>query len=130
MRCKFGRFGESNAVFLNATTVKCTTPPADDSPDSIYREATKFSLAMNGQDFLEDSSAIEFTFVGTAPYISFATIILTLLAIAFVGGAATLCAADAYHAHQLQQPRGPPRGASGPLREPIQSINRNPGGPQ
>jgi hypothetical protein len=104
MRCRFGRFGESNAVFVNATTVKCTTPPTDDSPDSIYREVVKFSLAMNGQDFMEDSSDVDFTEVGTAPYISFATIILTLLAIAFVGFAATLCTADWYHAGQLQYP--------------------------
>ena len=34
---------------------------------------------------------MEFTFVGTAPYVSFATIVMTLLAIAFVGFAATLC---------------------------------------
>lgn len=98
MRCRFGRFGESNAVFVNATTVKCTTPPADDSADSLYRETTKFSLAMNGEDFMEDASELPFTFVGTAPYISFATIILALLAVAFVGFAATLCSADWYHA--------------------------------
>jgi len=33
IKCKFGRFGEANAVYLNSTTVKCTTPPADDPPD-------------------------------------------------------------------------------------------------
>jgi len=131
MRCKFGRFGESNAVFVNATTVKCTTPPTDDSPDSIYREVVKFSLAMNGQDFMEDSSEIDFTAVGTAPYISFATVVLTLLAVAFVGLAATLATADWYHAGQLQSlPNwggggGPAaqRGAPKHLRETI----RNPG---
>lgn len=127
MRCRFGRFGESNAVYVNATTVKCTTPPADDSSDTIYKETVKFSLAMNGEDFMEDSSDLPFIFVGTAPYISFATIILTLLAIAFVGFAATLCTADWYHAGQLQHSGGrgqAARGNQGPLRE---AINRNAG---
>ena len=97
IKCKFGRFGEASAVYVNATTIKCTTPPADDAPDSIYRETVVLSVAMNGQDFLEDSSTTEFTFVGTAPYISFATIVMTLLAVAFVGFAGTLCTSDAYN---------------------------------
>ena len=33
---------------------------------------------------MEDSSSAEFTFVGTAPYISFAAILLALFAIGFV----------------------------------------------
>lgn len=96
IKCKFGRFGEANAVYVNATTVKCTTPPADDSPDEIYRETVVLGVAMNGQDFLDDASTTEFTFVGTAPYISFATIVMTLLAVAFVGFAGTLCTSDWY----------------------------------
>jgi len=91
IKCKFGRFGEANAVYINSTTIKCTTPPADDPPDQIYRETVVLGVAMNGYDFLEDSSTTEFVFVGTAPYISFATIVMTLLAIAFVGFAGTLC---------------------------------------
>ena len=91
VKCKFGRFGESNGVYINSTHIKCTTPPIDDSPDSIYRETVTLAVSMNGQDYLEDNSEIEYTFVGTAPYISFATIIMTLLAIAFVGFAGTLC---------------------------------------
>lgn len=43
------------------------------------------SVALNGQDFAEDISTIEFTFVGTAPYVSFVAILLTLAAIAFLG---------------------------------------------
>lgn len=90
MRCRFGRFGETNAVFINSTTIKCTTPPGDDPPDAIYRESVILSVAMNGQDFEEDATGTEFTFVGTAPYISFATIIMTLLAVAFVAYAVTV----------------------------------------
>ena len=91
IRCRFGRFGETNAVFLNSTMIKCTTPTGDDPPDSIYRETVILSVAMNGQDFEEDSTYTEFTFIGTAPYISFATIIMTLFAIAFVAYAVTVC---------------------------------------
>lgn len=96
IKCKFGRFGESTAVLINSTAIKCTTPPTDESPDSIYRETVIISVALNGQDFLESTSEIEFTFIGTAPYISFATIVLTLLAIGFVGFAGTLCTSDRF----------------------------------
>lgn len=51
MRCKFGRFGETSAVFVNSTTIKCTTPPADDLPDSIYKETVLLTVALNGLDF-------------------------------------------------------------------------------
>jgi len=101
LKCRFGRFGESTAVFLNSTTIKCTTPPTDESPDSIYRETVTVAVSMNGQDFNEDQSEAEFTFKGTAPYISFLTIILALLALAFVGFAATLCTADMYQVNQM-----------------------------
>ena len=102
MKCRFGRFGEATAVFLNSTTIKCTTPPADDPADSIYREAVSFGVAMNGYDFQEELSPVEFTFVGTAPYISFATIVMTLLAIAFVGFAGTLFTSDYYQVSSLR----------------------------
>lgn len=101
LKCRFGRFGESTGVFVNSTAIKCTTPPTDEPPDSIYRETVTVSVAMNGQDFLEDTSTAELTFVGTAPYISFAAIVLTVIAIAFVGFAATMCTAQVYEAGQL-----------------------------
>jgi hypothetical protein len=124
MRCRFGRFGETNAVFVNSTTIKCTTPPVgDDTPDSIYRETVILSVAMNGQDFEEDATSTEFTFVGTAPYISFATIVMTLLAIAFVAYAVTVCTSASTDLDQLRgrsniSGAGPARGGlGGPLRE-------------
>ena len=85
LKCKFGRFGETQGVFINSTTIRCTTPATDEPPDTIYKEAVTVSVSMNGQDFMEESSEVEFTFVGTAPYISFMTILLALLAVAFVG---------------------------------------------
>ena len=59
MRCRFGRFGETNAVFINSTAIKCTSPPGDDPPDAIYRETVILSVAMNGQDF---TGSIDFEF--------------------------------------------------------------------
>jgi hypothetical protein len=102
IKCRFGRFGEASAVYLNSTTIKCTTPPINDAPDTIYRETVILSVSMNGQDFVEDSSTVEFTFVGTAPYVSFATIVMTLLAIAFVGFAGTLCTSAMGDLNQLK----------------------------
>lgn len=119
IRCKFGRFGETSAVYINSTTIKCTTPPADDAPDSVYRETVQLSVAMNGQDFVEEDSNTEFTFNGTAPYISFATLVMTLLAIAFVGFAGTLCTSEGYTLSNLQESARLPRGAAGgQLRQP------------
>ena len=46
--CKFGRFGETQGVFINETVIKCVTPSVEDDPDSIYREAVKLEVAMNG----------------------------------------------------------------------------------
>jgi hypothetical protein len=138
MRCRFGRFGETNAVVINATTIKCTTPPGDDPPDSIYRETVILSVSMNGQDFEEENSGTEFTFVGTAPYISFATIVMTLLAIAFVAYAVTVCTSASGDLDQIKfanVSRGnggqsiPNRGLSrGGLDGPMRDVDGNPYG--
>lgn len=85
MRCKFGRFGEANALYVNETFVKCVTPPFDEGADSIYKESASISLAMNGVDFMDDVTVADFQFTGTAPYISFVSILLLLAAIAFLG---------------------------------------------
>jgi hypothetical protein len=104
MKCRFGRFGESTAVIVNETHVKCTTPPTDEPADSIYRETVIVSLAMNGQDFMEDTSNVEFTFIGTAPYISFLTIVIALLALAFLIYAVVLYTNQKYS--PVVQPQG------------------------
>ena len=84
IKCRFGRFGESSAVRINDTTVMCTSPATDIEPDEVYRETVNVAVAMNGVDFMESDDSPEFTFVGTAPYISFAAILLILLAVGFV----------------------------------------------
>lgn len=41
------------------------TPSVTDDPEDIYREKVKFTLAMNGFDFDDETSTNDFTFVGT-----------------------------------------------------------------
>jgi len=54
--CQFGRFGETQAIFINETVIKCVTPAVDDDPDSIYKETVKLTVAMNGMDHDEEFS--------------------------------------------------------------------------
>jgi hypothetical protein len=58
--CQFGRFGETQAIYVNMTTIKCITPSIDEDPDSIYRETVKLTVAMNGVDHEEQTSELEF----------------------------------------------------------------------
>ncbi len=51
--------------------IKCITPVVEDEPDSIYREIVKLTVAMNGVDHEEQTSELEFTFVGTGSYLGF-----------------------------------------------------------
>jgi len=107
MKCKFGRFGEAAAVFVNSSVIKCTTPSFDESPDSIYREQVAVAVALNGQDFAEDTSTVEFTFLGTAPYVSFSAILMTLAAVAFLGYAVALFIEACYPPPKDEEPRRP-----------------------
>lgn len=75
---------------MNESFIKCTTPPFDDGADTIHKEYAPISVAMNGQDYAEDITQVDFQFLGTAPYISFITIILFLAAVAFLGYAVAL----------------------------------------
>lgn len=87
LRCRFGRFGETVAVYLNETHVKCMTPSVPDDPADIYRETVTFSVAMNGYDFMEDSSELEFTFIGTgSPFKLGGLVILILLCAPLIAG--------------------------------------------
>ena len=54
--CAFGRFGETQAIYINETVIKCVTPSVEDDPDSIYREVVKLTVALNGVDHNEDQS--------------------------------------------------------------------------
>lgn len=87
IECKFGRFGVSMGMFVNKTAIKCVTPSISEDPENIWRETVKLTVALNGQDFDEESSDIDITFVGTGSTLSFwpyvvGTLLLGLLLVA------------------------------------------------
>lgn len=79
IKCRFGRFGETLAVYINETAIKCVTPAVSDEPEDIYRESVEFSIAMNGYDYDYDANSHEFTFIGTGSYMGLGPIILCIL---------------------------------------------------
>lgn len=79
IKCRFGRFGETAAVFINETAVKCLTPSLLENPEDIYRETVVFSLSMNGYDYPYEHNSFDFTFIGTANWISMGPIVLGIL---------------------------------------------------
>jgi hypothetical protein len=78
-KCKFGRFGSSQATYINTTTILCLTPTIQDDPSDISEEQVIVSVAMNGVDFNEDISRSVFTFVGTGGGLSTWVIIMGTL---------------------------------------------------
>ena len=91
--CAFGRFGETQAIYINETVIKCVTPSVEDDPDSIYREVVKLTVALNGVDHNEDQSQVEFTFVGTGTYLVFWPFIIGALLIGLLIVALVVCCA-------------------------------------
>jgi len=58
IKCSFGRFGETIAIYQNSTAIKCVTPSVPDSPEDIFQETITFAIAPNGVDFNEQDSEI------------------------------------------------------------------------
>jgi hypothetical protein len=79
IKCKFGRFGETLAVFVNETCIKCVTPSVLDDPEDVSRETVQFSIAMNGYDYDMDTNTFDFDFVGTGNDYGMAMTILGIL---------------------------------------------------
>lgn len=79
---------------MNKTTILCLTPNIQDDPADISQETVVLTVAMNGVDFNEDYSDLEFIFEGTGGSIStwvviLGTLIFGLLVISvliFLGG--------------------------------------------
>jgi len=95
IECKFGRFGNGLGQFINKTCIKCLTPAVSDDPDDIWKETVKVTVSMNGQDFDDENSEVDFTFVGTGSTLSFwpyvlGTLIIGMLLVAMI----TFCAAS------------------------------------
>ena len=76
-------------MYVNKTTIKCVTPSINEDPDTIWRETVKLTVALNGQDFDEETSDADFTFVGTGstlvfwPYV-IGTLLIGLLLVALI----------------------------------------------
>jgi len=76
-------------VYLNKTTIKCLTPSVSDDPDSIWRETVRVTVALNGEDFDEDRTEADFSFVGSGSTLVFwpwivGTLLIGLLIVALV----------------------------------------------
>ena len=89
IKCKFGRFGSSSATFINKTTILCLTPSISEDPSEISTETVEVSVAMNGVDYNDEDSTLNFQFNGTGGAIStwviiMGTIIFGLLIVSIV----------------------------------------------
>ena len=89
IECKFGRFGIGMGMYVNKTAIKCVTPSITEDPEDIWRETVKITVALNGQDFDEETSEVDFTFVGQGSTLGFwpyviGTLLIGLLLIALI----------------------------------------------
>jgi len=89
IKCKFGRFGSSTGTYVNQTTILCLTPNIQDDPEDISTETVQVTVAMNGVDYNDDSSEVDFTFIGTGGVVPvwvivMGTLIFGLLIVAMV----------------------------------------------
>ncbi len=80
--CKFGRFGETEAIFINEKVLKCRTPTI---------EEVLVTVAMNGKDFDEEHSTVNFTFIGTGTYLVFWQILVVVMLFALIIAAIIVC---------------------------------------
>ena len=62
MLCKFGRFGTTEAEYINSTHVSCLTPKIENDEDIGYEEVD-IEVAPNGKDFIGGKNN-EYTFKG------------------------------------------------------------------
>lgn len=83
LKCSFGRFGDTDAVFIDEHTIKCATPSVADDPADVYLEEVGLSVSMNGMTFAEEDSdeALPFTFEGTAEPMGLLPVVLFILAL-------------------------------------------------
>lgn len=81
LKCSFGVFGDSDAVFVNETTIKCLTPSFQEDPEDYSVEEVPFSVSLNGFTFDQDSTDAVFTFEGTGEPMSNLPIVLFIIAL-------------------------------------------------
>lgn len=83
LKCSFGRFGDTDAVFIDEHTIKCATPSGSDDPSEVSAEEIGLSVTMNGMTFAEEDSdeTLPFTFEGTAEPMGLLPVVLLIIAI-------------------------------------------------
>ena len=83
LKCSFGRFGDTDAVFIDERTIKCATPATADDPNDVYAEEVSFSVSLNGLTFAEEGSeqTMPFTFEGTAEPMGLLPVVLFIIAL-------------------------------------------------
>jgi hypothetical protein len=67
------------------------TPSLLENPEDIYREMVTFSISMNGYDYAYEHNSFDFTFIGTASWISMGPIIMGIILVGVVIGAFVYC---------------------------------------
>lgn len=82
--CSFGDFGTSMGMYINQTTMLCLTPHIAGTSDDYSTETVTVGIAMNGQDFMEETSYAKVTFVGTGSGPGFFHFVITALLIALL----------------------------------------------
>ena len=53
MMCRFGKYGVTQAEFLNETEITCLTPKVEDEDNEIIVEEVKVEVAPNGIDYID-----------------------------------------------------------------------------
>ena len=104
LKCSFGRFGDTDAVFVDERTVKCATPSVDEDPNDIYQEEVSFSVTMNGMTFPEEGGegTVPFTFEGTGEASGLLPIVLFILALGLLVAAVIIWFNDWFNLQSLR----------------------------
>jgi len=95
--CSFEQFGVSMGMYVNETTVLCMTPHFAGTSDDYYRDTVLVGVALNGQDFGENLSHAEVTFVGTGSNTAFWQFVIAALLIALLLLACATCCTALAH---------------------------------
>jgi hypothetical protein len=80
-------------MYLNQTTMLCLSPHISGTSDDYSSETVTVAIAMNGQDFMEETSNARVTFVGTGTSTGFFHFLVAALLIALLLLALLTCIA-------------------------------------
>jgi len=125
IKCKFGRFGSSTGTYVNQTTILCLTPNIQDDPEDISTETVQVTVAMNGVDYNDDSSEVDFTFIGTGGVVPVWVIVMGTLIFGLLIVALVVCLSSAQRSLTSFTQQND-AGGSGPRRQQSRASNAAP----